>query len=92
MKIIPSENKILVKLIEEKETSENGIITPAPLLGYSKGKIIAISNICCVEDIVIFSGYGTKIEIDGEEYRVVDKDDILVTITEEGEQNDGEKS
>jgi len=91
LKIKPVGDRILVKLIEDKEQVRGGIIIPDSAkekpqeaeiiaLGLGKrdddGKLIAFE--VKVGDKVLISKYGgTEVKIDDEKYTLVREDDIL---------------
>ena len=95
MKLIPLGDKIVLKQLEEEETTKSGIDLP----GQAKEKpqeaeVIAVGpggNIDGKEvvmqvkagDRVIYSKYaGTDVELDGVEYIIVKQNDILAVVTE----------
>ena len=87
MKFKPLGQRVLVKTVEEEAKTASGIIIPdnakeKPL----EAKVIAISKElqddenCEIEegDTVVFAKYsGSEITLDGEEYLVLNCDDIL---------------
>ncbi len=91
MKIRPLQDRLIVKRIEEEETTKGGIIIPdsakeKPM----EGKIVAAGSGKVLEDgkklpldvkegdKVLFGKYaGTEIKIDGEELLIMREDDIL---------------
>ncbi len=91
MKIRPLQDRLIVKRIEEEETTKGGIIIPdsakeKPM----EGKIVAAGTGKVLEDgkklpldvkegdKVLFGKYaGTEIKIDGEELLIMREDDIL---------------
>ncbi|MHC4493155.1 MAG: co-chaperone GroES [Planctomycetota bacterium] len=91
MKIRPLQDRILVKRIEEEETTKGGIIIPDTAKEKpQEGKIIAVGNGKILEDgkvqpldvkkgdRVLFSKYaGTEINLDGEEHLIIREDDVL---------------
>ena len=93
MKLVPLGDKIVLKQLEEEETTKSGIVLP----GQAKEKpqeaeVIAVGpggNIDGKEvvmqvkagDKVIYSKYaGTEVELDGEEYIIVKQNDILAIV------------
>ena len=95
MKLVPLGDKIVLKQLEEEETTKSGIVLP----GQAKEKpqeaeVIAVGpggNIDGKEvvmqvkagDKVIYSKYaGTEVELDGEEYIIVKQNDILAVVEE----------
>jgi len=91
MKIRPLQDRVIVKRIEEEETTKGGIIIPdsakeKPM----EGKIVAVGAGKVLEDgkkipldlkegdRVLFGKYaGTEIKIDGEEHLIMREEDIL---------------
>lgn len=91
MKIRPLHDRIIVKRLEEEETTKGGIIIPdsakeKPM----EGKVIAVGGGKKTDDgkiikmdvkagdRVLFSKYaGTEVKIDGEEHLIMREDDIL---------------
>lgn len=90
MNIKPLRDKVLVKPLEEQETTKSGIVLPETAKEKpQKGKIIAVGSgriagdeIIPLEvkegDIVIYEKYGpTEIKSNGEDYLIIKEDDIL---------------
>ncbi len=80
----PLGNRVLIEREEEQNRTATGIIIPdtakeKPL----KGKVIAVGDDAVDEgieegDIVVFQKYsGTEITLDGEEYLILNSDEIL---------------
>ncbi|UCC66817.1 MAG: co-chaperone GroES [Deltaproteobacteria bacterium] len=94
MKITPLQDRVLVKRLEEEETSKGGIIIPdtakeKPMEGrvvaVGKGRVKEDGTVVPLDvkagDKVLFSKYaGTEINIDGEEHLIMREDDILGVI------------
>lgn len=94
MKVRPLHDRVIVKRLEEVETTKGGIIIPdtakeKPM----EGKVIAVGNGKLLEsgklqplevkagDKVLFGKYaGTDIKIDGEEHLIMREDDIIAII------------
>jgi len=94
MKIRPLQDRILVKRIEEQETTAGGIIIPdtakeKPM----EGKVIAVGRGKVSEDgklmplnvkkgdRILFSTYaGTEVKIGGEEHLIMREEDVLGVI------------
>lgn len=90
----PLGDRVLVKAVEEQETTRGGIIIPdsakekpqeaeVVALGTGKtdddGKKVPFE--VSVGDIVLTSKYGgTEIKIDGEEYKILNASDILAVM------------
>jgi chaperonin GroES len=91
MKIRPLQDRLLVKRIEEEETTKGGIIIPDTAKEKpSEGKVVAVGNGKVLEDgkvqpldvkkgdRVLFSKYaGTEVQVDGEEHIIIREDDVL---------------
>ena len=80
----PLGNRVLIKRVEEENTTASGIIIPdtakeKPL----EGEVIAVGADAVDEginegDIVVFQKYaGTDITLNGEEYLILNSDEIL---------------
>jgi chaperonin GroES len=94
MKIRPLHDRILVKRIDEEETTKGGIIIPDSAKEKpQEGKVIAVGNGKVLEngsvqpldvkkgDRVLFSKYaGTEANIEGEEHLIIREDDVLGVI------------
>ena len=90
MKIKPLADRVVIKLVEEEETTKGGLI----LSGSAKEKpqvaeVIAVGNvdgkdvemIVKVGDKVLTSKYsGTEVKVDGEECTIVRQSDILAIV------------
>jgi chaperonin GroES len=91
MKIKPLQDRVIVKRIEEEETSKGGIIIPdsakekpqeGRVVAVGKGKVDEHGKTTPmdvkVNDRVLFGKYsGTEINIDDEEHLIMREDDIL---------------
>lgn len=94
MKIKPLHDRVIVKRIEDEETTKGGIIIPDSAKEKpSEGKIVAVGNGKVLEDgsrqplevkkgdKVLFGKYaGTEIKIDGEEHLIMREDDIIAIV------------
>lgn len=94
MEIRPLQDRIIVKRIEEEETTKGGIIIPdsakekpmeGEVIAVGTGKILENGKKQLLEvkkgDKVLFSKYaGTDIKIDGVEHLIMKEDDILGVI------------
>ena len=94
MSIRPLHDRIIVKRLDEKDTSKGGIIIPdtakeKPI----EGKVIAVGNGKILDDgtvraldvkagdKVLFGKYsGTEVKIDGEEHLIMREDEVLAVI------------
>ena len=91
MKIRPLQDRIIVRRIDEEETTKGGIIIPdtakekpqeGKVLAVGKGKINDDGKLQPLDvkkgDRVLFSKYaGTEINIEGEEHLIIREDDVL---------------
>ena len=96
MKIVPLQDRVLVKRIEEEETTKGGIIIPdtakekpaeGKVVAAGKGKIKEDGTVIPLDvkvgDRILFSKYaGTEIKIEGEEHLIMREDDILGIVQE----------
>jgi chaperonin GroES len=83
MKFKPLGARALVKEIEPEQTTESGIVLPdtarekpqtAEVVAVGAHEDVKVS----VGDVVVVGKYaGTEIELEGEEHRIVDAEDIL---------------
>jgi chaperonin GroES len=94
MKVRPLHDRVIVKRIEEEETTKGGIIIPDTAKEKpSEGKVIAVGNGKLLDngklqalevkagDKVLFGKYaGTDIKIDGVEHLIMREDDIIAII------------
>ncbi len=94
MSIRPLQDRILVKRIDEEETTSGGIIIPDTAKEKpQEGKVIAVGKGKVGDDgkktpldvkkgdKVLFSKYsGTEVNLDGEEHLIIREDDVLGVI------------
>ena len=94
MKIRPLQDRILVKRIEEEETTKGGIIIPdtakekpqeGKIVAVGKGKLADDGKLTPLDvkkgDKILFSKYsGTEVNIEGEEHLIIREDDVLGVI------------
>lgn len=94
MKIRPLQDRIIVKRLEEEDTTKGGIIIPDTAKEKpSEGLVIAVGNGKVLEngkqlplevkknDRILFGKYsGTDIKIEDEEYLIMREDDVLGVI------------
>ncbi len=94
MKIRPLQDRILVKRIDEEETTKGGIIIPdtakekpqeGKVIAAGKGKVNDEGKVHPLDvkrgDRVLFSKYaGTEVNIEGEEHLIIREDDVLGVI------------
>ena len=91
MKIRPLYDRIVVKRIEEQETTRSGIIIPdsaqekpqeAEVVAVGRGKRLEDGTLVALDvkigDRILFGKYsGNDIRVDGEEYLIMREDDVL---------------
>lgn len=94
MKVVPLNDKIVVKRLEAEETTAGGIVLPDTAKEKPKqGKVLSLGDGRLLEngkratfqvkegDRVLFTSYaGNEVSIDGEEYLIMTEDDILAII------------
>jgi chaperonin GroES len=94
MKIRPLQDRILVKRLEEEETTKGGIIIPDTakekpseglVIAVGKGKVLESGTKLPLDvkkdDRILFGKYaGSDIKIEGEEYLIMREDDVLGVI------------
>ena len=94
MKIKPLHDRVIVKRIEEQETTKGGIIIPdtakekpieGKVLAVGSGKVLENGQKQALEvkegDRVLFGKYaGTDVKIDGEEHLIMREDDIIAIV------------
>jgi chaperonin GroES len=83
MKFKPLGPRVVVKEVEREQTTESGIVLPdtarekpqsAEVVAVGAHEDVKVS----VGDVVVLRKYsGTEVELDGEEHRIVDAEDIL---------------
>ncbi len=91
MKVRPLHDKILVKPIDTPQTTKGGIVIPdtvkekpqeGKVVAAGKGRISEDGKVVPLDvkkgDTVLYSKYGgTEINIEGEEYLILDENDVL---------------
>lgn len=91
MKFKPLGERALVQLVEREEKTASGIVLPdtakdkpqtAEVVSVGEGKLDDKGQRVPLEvsqgDIIVFAKYsGTEIKLDGEDYMILDGDDIL---------------
>jgi len=94
MKVIPLNDKILVKRLEAEEKTAGGILLPdsakekprqGKVLSLGDGKLLENGKRAAFQvkegDRVLFSAYaGNEVQVDGEEYLIMSEDDILAVM------------
>jgi chaperonin GroES len=91
MKLVPLEDRVVIKVLESEDKTASGIVLPDTAKEKpSKGKVIAagpgkrddsgklIPMPVSNGDIVVFAKYaGTELKLDGDEYLVVRATDLI---------------
>jgi chaperonin GroES len=94
MKVVPLNDKIVVKRLEAEEKTAGGIVLPdtakekpkqGKVLSRGDGKLLDNGKRAAFQvnegDRVLFTSYaGTEVTIDGEEYLIMTEDDILAVV------------
>jgi chaperonin GroES len=94
MKVKPLQDRVIVKRIEEEETTKGGIIIPdsakekpieGEVIAVGGGKLLDTGTKQSLEvkkgDKVLFGKYaGTEIQVEGEEHLIMREDDIIAII------------
>lgn len=90
MKLRPLGYRVVVKALPKEETTKSGIILPESVSKDSRmeGEIIAIGSGEKIKELnlsvgqkVVFSEYGgSDIKIDGQEYKILNGEDLLAVI------------
>ena len=94
MKIRPLHDRVIVKRIEEEETTKGGIIIPdtakekpieGKVVAVGAGKLMDNGKMQPLEvkkgDKILFGKYaGTDIKIEGEEHLIMREDDIIAIV------------
>ena len=93
MKIKPLADRVVIKLVEEEETSKGGLILTgsakekpqvAEVIAVGPGGVVDGKDVTMsvnVGDKVIYSKYaGNEVKLDGEEYIIVRQSDILAIV------------
>ncbi len=94
MKIRPLQDRIMVKRIDEEETSKGGILIPdtakekpqqAKVIAVGKGKLNEDGKLQPLDvqkgDRVLIGKYsGTEVNIDGDEHLIIREDDVLAIL------------
>ena len=98
MKIRPLQDRILLRRIEEEETTAGGIIIPdtakekpqeGQVVAAGPGKVRDDGNVTPLDvskgDRVLFGKYaGTDVTLDGDEYVILREEDVLAVVQTKG--------
>ena len=94
MKVVPLNDKIVVKRLEAEDKTAGGIVLPdsakekprqGKVLSVGDGKLLETGKRASFQvkegDKVLFTSYaGSEVNIDGDEYLIMSEDDILAVI------------
>jgi len=94
LKVRPLNDKIVVKRVEAEEKTKGGIVLPdtakekpkeGVVVSLGTGKLLDNGSRASFQvkekDRVLFGSYaGTEVKIDGEEYLILNEDDVLAVI------------
>jgi chaperonin GroES len=94
MKVVPLNDKIVVKRLEAEEKTTGGILLPDSAKEKPKqGKVLSLGEGKRLEngkrasfqvkegDTVLFTSYaGSEVTVDGEEYLIMTEDDVLAVV------------
>ena len=96
MKLVPLEDRVVLKLVEKEDKTQSGIVLPdtakekpskANVLAVGPGKYDENGKLIPmpvkVGDVVVFAKYaGTEVKADGEDYLIVRASDLLAVMDE----------
>lgn len=96
MKLVPLEDRVIVKILEEEEKTSSGIVLPdtakekpqkATVLAVGPGRYVD-DDLIPIDlkegDVVVFAKYGgTEIKVEGEELLILRASDILAKVVSE---------
>ena len=93
MKIKPLADRVVIKLVEEEETTKGGLILTSSakekpqyafVVAVGPGGVVDGKDVTMQVEVgqkVVYSKYaGTEIKLDGEEYKIIRQNDILAVI------------
>jgi chaperonin GroES len=94
MKVVPLNDKIVVKRLEAEDKTAGGIVLPdsakekpkqGKVLSIGDGKLLDNGKRAALQvkegDRVLFSSYaGNEVTVDGEEYLIMAEDDVLAIV------------
>jgi chaperonin GroES len=95
MKVVPLNDKVLVKRVEAEEKTAGGIVLPdtakekpkqGTVLAVGEGRRLENGSRAAfqvkVNDRVLFTSYaGTEVNVDGQEYLLMNEEDILAVVS-----------
>ena len=82
MNFKPLGKRVLVKRLEEENTTSSGIIIPDNAKEKpSEGEVVAVSSevteLACGNNVIFGKYAGNEVSLDGKKYLVIDVDDIF---------------
>ena len=95
MQVKPLGNRVLVQLMKEEEVTKSGIVLPDTVDKEKKteGVVVAVGTgkvsdtgvsieipVSVGQKVLVKSWGGDEVEMDGEEYKIFDADDLLAVI------------
>lgn len=94
MNIRPLHDRVIIKRLEEEQTSPGGIVIPdtaaekpirGEVIAVGKGKILESGDVRALDlkvgDRVLFGKYsGTEVKIDGQEYLVMREEEVMAVL------------
>ena len=94
MKVVPLNDKVLVKRLDPEEKTAGGILLPdtarekprqGEVLAVGEGRLLESGSRATMQikvgDKVLFTSYGgTDVKVDGNEYLLLSEDDILAVV------------
>lgn len=89
MTVKPLDNRVLVEVAEETEKTVSGIIIPDSAKEKPRmGKVVAVGTDEDLQEVIkegdkiLFAKYGGEdITVDGNEYKIIQRDDILAILS-----------
>jgi len=94
MKIQPLADRVVIKMLENEETTKSGIVLPgsakekpqlAEIMAVGPGGVVDGKDVTMhveVGDKVLISKYaGTEVKLDGVEYTILRQSDVLAKVT-----------
>jgi chaperonin GroES len=105
VKLTPLHDRILVRRVEQEETTRGGIVIPdtakdkpqeGEVMAVGKGKINEDGKVLPLDvkegDRILFGKYsGSEIKLDGEEFLIMREDEVLGILTGARKQKEKEK-
>ncbi len=93
MKLIPLQDRVVVKMVEMEEKTQSGIILPgnakekpqiAEVVAVGPGGLVdgkdVVMNVETGDKVIVSKYAGTEVKIDGQDYTIVRQSDILAIV------------